>query len=204
MVWRIFKPWTWRSKKQEISLPLDLSNEKVSSSEKEIKPTNTIGDPPIDIKTKIIPYGRRIKKIKVFAQVYHGPISEKVPAKIKNEHWLTFRTSDRVKHEKLIADPPKTHEYIAGKWFLRKRVRELIFHVGYKAEATHDPARCQYDIPIIEGQIKMTKSITKTDILKAAADQVKAGLSWSDFVIPAFFFVIILFLIFAFQVQPNM
>ena len=197
MVWKIFKPWTWFHRKKKETTP-------VEPVEKKPKETSLIGDPTIKEKVEPLPYEKRVQKVDIFAQVYHGPISEKVKARIYDEHWLLFRTSDRKKHEKLIADPPKTHEYTRGRWPFKKRVRELVFHAGYNAEATHDPARCQYDIPIIEGQIKMTKSITKGDILKAAADQVKTGYSWSDFIIPGMFFIVILFLIFAFQVQPNM
>ncbi|MFX0087784.1 MAG: hypothetical protein ACFFAU_19185 [Candidatus Hodarchaeota archaeon] len=203
---RIFKFWTWfkRGKKKTPSSPPKIDPPPEKEEEEKKKPK--IGDPPVEPPDDItpIPYGKRLKRVKLFAQVYHGPMDEKVPAKIKDDHWLTFRTSDRKKHEKLIADPPKTHEYTSGILFLKRRVRELVFHTGYQAEATHDPARCQYDIPIIEGQIKMTKSITKTDILKAAADQVKAGLSWSDFIIPGMFFLIICLLIFAYAIQPNM
>ncbi|MFX0209914.1 MAG: hypothetical protein ACFFDT_28295 [Candidatus Hodarchaeota archaeon] len=198
MVWRIFKPWTWFQRKNRKPIK-DPTREKP-----ELVASRKIGDPVIDDKVKIIPYGRRIKKTPVFACVINGPSHELIKAKIVNDWWIKFRTADRKKHEKLIGDAPATFEYSSGWGLFKQRRRALVFYVGYNAEATHNPGRCDYDLPVIEGIVKMAKAITKTDVLKAAAEQVKIKSGfWEMF--PYIIIVLIVFLfLFAFQIQPNM
>ena len=196
-----WRPWKWFHREKKKPQPIEKPTER---NELQIIATRKVGDPPIDDEVKIIPYGRRIKKTQIFACVINGPSHELVKAKIVNDWWITFRTADRTKHEKLIGDAPATFEYSTGWGLFRRRQRALVFYVGYNAEATHNPGRCDYDLPVIEGIVKMAKAITKTDVLKAAAEQVKVKAGFWDAFPYIVIVLIVFFFLFAFQIQPNM
>ena len=185
----IVKPWRWvgwiRKKR---------SSTDEAEQEREVPSQAAIGDPVVTKDIEPIPYGKRIGKVKVFACTLHKPNAEIVPAKIIHDHWLVYKTSDGVKHETIIAGDAYTLEQRAGRAPFASRKRQLVFFAGQQAEATHDPARCQYDIPVLEGIIKMAKAITKTDILAAAAQQIKVKKGFWE----VFPYIVILIMVFLF------
>ena len=85
-----------------------------------------------------------------------------------------------------------------------RRHREMVWCVGYRAEATHEPGRCEYDIPALEAVIKLSKSITDTHILDVAAKKVEAKKLLAEIAPWIAVTVIVVIFVYAYQIQPNM
>ena len=153
-----------------------------------------------------IPYGTRLKKTRILVEVLYDGFSEIVRAKIRDEHWLKFKTSDRKKWKILIGDPPNVveEEHKAMLGLISYRKRSMKFYVGCDAEATHNPKRTEYDIPVIENIVKSAKMITEGDMWKAAADQVKVKASFWEMFPYMIIALIVVIMIFAFQIHPNL
>ena len=117
-------------------------------------------------------FSGRIKKVLLTVKVYKQGFSETVFCKLDGEHWIKFKTCDGKKHKKMIGIEPLINERVSGSWIWKARRREIQFHVGYNAEATHDPSKASYNIASVENMIGTTKMICESDLFAVAAKPV--------------------------------
>ena len=113
----------------------------------------------------------KIGKAKIFVEILDEERCIRVPAKIKDEHFLEFKYQKQ-KREVLIITQPKIDEEERGNRIARlilNAKRRLIWHVGARAEATHDPEKSQLDLVQITTSMRLTKVLIKSRVLEAIA-----------------------------------
>lgn len=117
---------------------------------------------------------RRLNKPKIMVEIVDEERSIIKSAKIVNDVWLEFKIGRgrKSKRKVIILNQPKVLEIHRDNPLLSLILplrRSLIWHVGGRAEATHDPEKAQLDIPQISIATNQVKVLLKSDVLEAAA-----------------------------------
>jgi hypothetical protein len=144
-------------------------------------------------------FDARVKQPKVTVLVFKGNYYEERKAKIVDEHFLEFKTSDKVKHRKLICSEPAI---MRTNRFFKKYT--LIWCVGYFDEITKDPDKLKYDLPVLEAIGNLYKIIVDSKVAQKIAKEIKGTKMLREY-IPwfLFFFSNVCWLIFLYSILDK-
>ena len=120
-----------------------------------------------DFKIKdAISYKKRVhSKTKLVAIVSEKGYTEIVPAKFVGENKIGFKLSDGTLKTPYIFAHPTLMEISLGRF--KRKERAIAFHVGRRAECTHDPMNSTLDIPTIQMANELCVSLIKNDVIDA-------------------------------------
>lgn len=158
--------------KQEIIEPIPVPDKdgKIKKALTKYKMLHPNRDPRVFVPELV----RRLNKPKIMVEIVDEERAVIKRAKIVNDVWLHFRQGrgKNSKRQVIILNQPKVLEIHRDNPLLSLILplrRSLIWHVGARAEATHDPEKAQLDIPQISIATNQVKVLLKSDVLEAAA-----------------------------------